>query len=247
MTTRYQEIARELRDRIENGTYPPGSKIPAIPELMDHHEVARDTVRDAIARLTHEGLVTPRRGIGTVVRDNTPVALAYRPGKASPVWADQADEGSNSDRVVEAGWSTPDRGVMERLEIPAKSEVVRRLRHQHKGQALAQIMEQWIPDFVATAIANNGTDLANVEVIPSTDLFSLMRRAGEAPSTVKETVSTRMPTPDEAELMELPAGVPVLITYRVTKNGSGSPLETSTFVGAGDRMSQSFLVNVDMD
>lgn len=245
MTTRYQEIARELRDGIENGTYAPGSKLPAIPELMRTYDVARDTVRDAIARLTHEGLVTPRRGVGTTVRDNTPVALGYRADQPAATWSAQAGEGPDSDRIESAGWETPDRGIIERLELPPNSQVVRRLRHQSKGEQVAQLMEQWLPDMVANIIEEHaGTDLADPDVVPSTDLYSLMRRAGESPSTVTERLSTRMPTPDEVELMELPAGVPVLVTYRVTRNDASIPLETATFVGAGDRMSQSFTVNL---
>ena len=58
MATKWQEIGRYLRERIMDGTYPPGSKLPAIPALMEEFDVARDTVRDAVARLANEGLVT---------------------------------------------------------------------------------------------------------------------------------------------------------------------------------------------
>lgn len=237
MTTRWKEIARSLRDRIEDGTYPPGSKIPAIPELMDEWDVARDTVRDAVSRLANEGLVTPRRGIGTVVRDITPVALAYRPDRPAAVWTTQTEGGL--DELISTEWATPDRGVIDRLEIPPNSQVVHRVRHQYSGKQVAQIMEQWVPDHVVTAIAN-ATDVDLSAGPPATDLHSLLRHAKLPPASTTETLSTRMPDPDEADLMELPPGVPVLITVRVTR--SDGPVETSTFVGAGDRMSQSFTV-----
>ncbi|OLM28849.1 hypothetical protein Ae717Ps2_5968 [Pseudonocardia sp. Ae717_Ps2] len=44
MARKYEKIARELRERITNGTYPPGSTLPALPELMATYEVARETV-----------------------------------------------------------------------------------------------------------------------------------------------------------------------------------------------------------
>lgn len=243
MTTRYNEIARWLRDRIEDGTYPPGEKIPAIPDLMDQFDVARDTVRDAVSRLTHEGLVTPRRGIGTVVRDLSPVGVAYEPDAPARVWAAQTESGT--DVLVSAEWENADRGIAERLEVPASSRVVHRVRHQSKGKAVAQVHEQWIPEPTAQAIQEKAsTDLADVQTVPTTDLFSLMRQAEDAPSTITEGISTRMPAPDERDLMELPEGVPVLVTYRTTRNSGSTPLETSTFVGAGDRMSQTFTVPV---
>lgn len=245
MNTRHQEISRHLRDRIEDGTYPAGAKIPAIPALMEEFGVARDTVRDAVARLTNEGLVTPLRGIGTVVRDVSPVALAYTPSETSVVWAKQTGSGPNSDRVMQAEWTTPDKDITQRLDIPAGSQVVHRIRHQSKGKQVAQIHEQWIPDHIANIIeAASSVDLANAEVVPPTDLYSLMRQGGEDPSTVTETIHTRMPDPEEAGIMEMPPGVPVIITYRITRNGASVPLETSTFVGAGDRMSHSFTVPI---
>lgn len=213
---------------------------------MDEFDAARDTVRDAVARLANEGLVTPMRGVGTVVRDSSPVALAYRPGQRTGVWADQAGAGPDSDRVVEAGWAAADREVTSRLALPTGAQVVRRLRHQSKGEHVAQIMEQWLPDHVANAIEQQASvDLSDRSAELPTDLFSLMRQAGDGPSSVTERVSTRMPHPDEAEVLNLPTGVPVLITHRVTLNAGGTPLETGTFTGAGDRMSQTYTVSVE--
>lgn len=243
MATRYQEIAQWLRERIDNGTYPPGTKVPAIRELMHEFDVARDTVRDAISRLAHEGLVTPSRGIGTVVRDLSPVNLTYKPEAPNQLWA--AQTGNGSDTLISAEWEETDRGVAERLEVPANSHVVHRVRHQSKGTSVAQVHEQWIPERTAQGIRENaGTDLADSATVPTTDVFTLMRQAGDAPATVTESVSTRMPAPDERELMELPEGVPMLVTYRITRNSAATPLETSTFVGAGDRMSQTFTVPI---
>lgn len=243
MATKWQEIGRYLRERIMDGTYPPGSKLPAIPALMEEFDVARDTVRDAVSRLANEGLVTPMRGVGTVVRDSSPVALAYRPDRPAAVWAEQAESGPQSDRVVEAGWVTPDREITVRLSLPTGAQVVHRVRHQSKGEHVAQLMEQWIPDHVANAIEEKtSVDLSNKDAELPTDLFSLMRQAGSAPVVVTERVSTRMPDPDESDLLRLPSGVPVLITHRVTRDDQDVPLETSTFTGAGDRMSQSYTV-----
>lgn len=72
MAVKHEEIAHELRQAIRAGEYPPGSTIPALPELMRRYGVARNTVRDAVNILTQEGLVTPQQGVGTVVRDTTP-------------------------------------------------------------------------------------------------------------------------------------------------------------------------------
>lgn len=243
MTTRWQEIANALRDRIEDGTYPAGSKIPAIPELMRDYDVARETVRQAVTRLANEGLVTPLRGVGTVVRDTTPVQLGYTASAPARTWDVQTGEEKTSDRVIEAGWETADEDILARLQLPKGSQVVHRVRHMTRGQQIAQVVDQWIPDHVATAIANTtGDDLADANHQQSTDLYSQMTAAGHPPAWDEETIRSRMPDPDEVAVLELPVGVPVQITYRVTSNDKDQPLETATFVAASDRMSQTFRV-----
>jgi len=237
MTTRYSEIAQWLRDRIADSTYSPGETVPPIPELSSQFDVSRETVRDAISRLAAEGLVTPKRGIGTVVRDISPVSMSYQPGAASQLWTTQ--NSNASDTLISAEWESADRGIAERLEIPAAAQVVHRVRHQRKGAGIAQIYETWIPQNVAQSLSQ---DVADATSQPTTDGYTLMRQAGNPPATITETVSTRMPTPDERELMDLPAGVPMLVTHRTTRNSDSTPLETSTLTGAGDRMTQTFTV-----
>lgn len=240
MTTRYSKIAQWVRDRIADSTYPPGATIPAIPELANRFDVSRETVRDAISRLTNEGVVTPRRGIGTVVRDLSPVSMTYQPGAPAQLWTTQNSGGS--DTLISAEWEAADRGIAERLELPADSQVVHRVRHQQKGDGIAQVHHTWIPQNVALAL---GQDVADASSQPTTDVFTLMRQAGNPPATITETVSTRMPTPEERELMDLPAGVPLLVTHRITRNSDSTPLETSTLTGAGDRMAQTFTVPME--
>lgn len=244
-TTRNEAISRQLRERIQDGTYPPGGTIPAIPALMDEFGVARETVRGAIARLANEGLVTPLPGIGTVVRDTTNVEMVYRPDTPAQVWSAQTGEQADSDRVMQAGWETAASDVTGWLDVPDRTQVLHRVRYQRKGGQVAQIHEQWIPAHIARAIQDaTGDDLADIDRPLSTDLFSQLRAAGDGPATVTETTTARMPDPDEARTLALPPGVPVLVTWRVTRNAQGQPLETSVFVGAADRLSQSYTVPV---
>lgn len=60
-------ISEQLRDRILNGQYKPGDRLPSEHQLMAEFEVSRITARRAIANLTQQGLVTVRRGKGVFV------------------------------------------------------------------------------------------------------------------------------------------------------------------------------------
>lgn len=64
----YQEVARQLERRITE-QMSPGDLLPPERELVEMLGVSRSSVRDAIRSLELMGLLEPRQGIGTVVRD----------------------------------------------------------------------------------------------------------------------------------------------------------------------------------
>jgi GntR family transcriptional regulator len=64
----------ELRQRIDQGRFPPGSRLPSEPELAAEFQVSRATLREALRALEAEGLLRRRQGSGTYVADRPRVA-----------------------------------------------------------------------------------------------------------------------------------------------------------------------------
>jgi GntR family transcriptional regulator, transcriptional repressor for pyruvate dehydrogenase complex len=64
----YREVAKQLERRITE-ELKPGDLLPPERELVQMLGVSRGSVRDAIRSLELMGLLEPRQGIGTVVRD----------------------------------------------------------------------------------------------------------------------------------------------------------------------------------
>src|ERR1051326_2812996 len=64
-----EEIAEQLRSLILNGQYPPGSKLPPERELSKRLRVNRASLREALKKLEHLGLVRIRQGDGTRVQN----------------------------------------------------------------------------------------------------------------------------------------------------------------------------------
>ncbi|MFF0141583.1 FadR/GntR family transcriptional regulator [Streptomyces sp. NPDC005227] len=62
-----EQVIAELRNQITSGEWPVGSRIPTEPELVDQLGVARNTVREAVRALAHNGLLDIRQGSGTYV------------------------------------------------------------------------------------------------------------------------------------------------------------------------------------
>jgi len=72
----YEEVAERIRRLIVDGRLRPGDKLPPERELAERFAVSRTSVRDAIRVLELTGLLEPRQGEGTVVRELTPDSLA---------------------------------------------------------------------------------------------------------------------------------------------------------------------------
>ena len=65
----YEQLAAIIRARIEDGTYPPRSRIPSITEIVTETGLAIGTIRKAIRVLAAEGLVRTVPGHGTFVTE----------------------------------------------------------------------------------------------------------------------------------------------------------------------------------
>lgn len=78
-TTRYEmserlsdQVAKKIRQNIDQQKYKAGEKIPAEPELMKLFGVGRSTIREAIKTLAMTGVLAVQQGSGTFVNAGIP-------------------------------------------------------------------------------------------------------------------------------------------------------------------------------
>ncbi|MBQ1050868.1 FadR family transcriptional regulator [Micromonospora sp. C51] len=64
---RVRETIAQLRQRIMDGEWPVGGRIPTEPQLVETLGVGRNTVREAVRALAHAGVLECRQGSGTYV------------------------------------------------------------------------------------------------------------------------------------------------------------------------------------
>ena len=62
-------VVRQIEALILRGILRPGERLPAERELAERLDVSRPSLRDAIAQLQHDGLLTARAGAGVFVAD----------------------------------------------------------------------------------------------------------------------------------------------------------------------------------
>jgi GntR family transcriptional repressor for pyruvate dehydrogenase complex len=72
---RYEQVADQIRKLVSDGTLKPGDLLPPERELAAKLGVGRSSIRDAVRTLEVMGILEPRQGHGTVVRDLSTEAL----------------------------------------------------------------------------------------------------------------------------------------------------------------------------
>ncbi|MCM3368843.1 PLP-dependent aminotransferase family protein [Bacillus safensis] len=120
---KYIQIIQFIKDKIGNGEWPIGSKIPSQRTLAKHFEVNRSTVITALEELMADGLIEGRMGKGTVVTNNTWTLLAKN---SAPNW----------DQYVTSGIQRPSQKIVQEIN---KSESNSDLIQLSKGELSKEI------------------------------------------------------------------------------------------------------------
>lgn len=92
----FVEVSNKLIALIQE-KYPPGTKIPIEPELMEMFGVSRTTIRSAISSLCSRNILEIRRGDGTYVTNNPGVA-------DDPLGIQFLDQERASEEIAEMSW-----------------------------------------------------------------------------------------------------------------------------------------------
>ena len=80
MRARYDVIYRDIRESIENGTYPYQSFLPSEAELTSTYECSHNTLRRALGLLRDQGYVQPVHGKGVRVIYQEPERTTFTVG-----------------------------------------------------------------------------------------------------------------------------------------------------------------------
>jgi GntR family transcriptional regulator len=139
----YQQIADDLRSKIESGILKPGQKLPTEIQLRDdYNNASRNTVRDAIKRLTSLGLVESRPGSGTFVTQKIDPFITVL--TQDPDTGYGGGEGAAYLSEVSKVHRTASHGPV-RVELkPAPPEIALRLRIKPNDQVVLRHQERFV-------------------------------------------------------------------------------------------------------
>jgi DNA-binding GntR family transcriptional regulator len=214
---------RELAERIKSGEYAPGQPLSHIRDLVEQGEGSKSAAYKA---LEAEGLGTSSRGHGTVVRHQTPLQRLGTSRYDKAKWRDGDEVAFIADRV--ASGRTYRRNeqtqTVSRIQAPPKvaealglpAEVYARACLVKEGEQSAHTVTSYYrPEHV------EGARLADPTPGPAGrgGGYRVLYDAGYEIDHMREALFARVPTAEEAKLLQLPAGEPVVELLRTGLHG----------------------------
>jgi len=120
--------------------------------------------------------------------------------------------------------------VAERLELdPEHDTVVRRENWYYADDEPVQIGVTYAPWPIV-----EGSPVADSAQLDPGGIYVHFEQAGHTVRRIREEVSARMPTPEEAHGLAIPDGVPVLVVLHTSIDQNGQAFEVTRFVMRAD-------------
>jgi GntR family transcriptional regulator len=231
---KYHRVANTLRAEIREGMFDEREgRLPAETELAKRFGVSLPTLRQGLGILRAEGLIESRHGRGTFVKHDRPRQRRsrHRYGRA------RKDERLLTDELRHeigfAGRAPVPAHIAEAMGVAPGTEVVVRRRRlfDKKSERPEEVGASYIPVAIA-----GGTFLEEPAVVPKALFLCVEDFSGQRYATVRDLWRSRMPTPEEAALLELPSGAPVLNVVHTARAADGTVLEVSESTWPADRI-----------
>jgi len=202
---RYRTIAEDLRRRLREGELVAGRLLPSESELSASYAASRVTVRKALELLREEGLIDSRQGFGWFVAAD-PVRQTL--GRLGTIEAQLAASGIRSERrVLSFGFVPAPPRAAEVLGVDTVLEVRRMNLADDEPFALVTV---WCPEELGARLSRD-----DVERSPFYELLDVPLGGAV------QTIGAAAAGPEEARLLGVPPGSPVLHVERVTSNPDG--------------------------
>ncbi|MEU8255012.1 GntR family transcriptional regulator [Micromonospora inaquosa] len=129
---RYRVIADQLKERIESGSIPPGALLPTESALTTEFRASRGTIRQAIAVLRGDNLVTTEHGRGTSAK---PIAHGHGSGQTAESDAGQGEIAADPELAALFGVEVGATLIEQRHVIRRNGEVVSVIRSYRLRQS----------------------------------------------------------------------------------------------------------------
>jgi len=225
---KYYQLANILREQIENGTWKANETIPSERQLEQQYNLSRPTIRQAIDLLITQGYLYRIHGKGTFV---SPPKLQKGILELTSFSEDMRNRGLEPGQIfLEFGLIAPPKKIKKRLEILNANQQVLRIKRIRTGNGE--------PIGIQDSYLNlpDGKAISKQELEERGSIYAILQeKFGIYPAEADETLEVTLASEEEAALLSIPAGSPLLLNERILYSQDRKAIEFVSILYRGDR------------
>jgi len=221
----YYRIQQAVLEQIQKGQLQPGGLLPSEAELAQHYQVSRITAKRALDELVHQGRAYRRQGRGTFVAQPRIREISGFRSFSEDI---RARGFAPSSRILVFTESAPDAAVRERLHLQEGEHVFLLKRLRLASDDPVAVETACLPCRICPGLLHEDLACGSLYNI-------LMEKYQVVPTWADAEIEAAAASKEEALLLKLKPGTPVLSARRVTFAANYDAIETVISVYRGDR------------
>ncbi len=224
---KYFQLASILRQQIDNGEWQPRSAIPSERQLEVIYNVSRTTIREVIEYLTRQGYLYREHGRGTFV---SPPKLQKGLMELTSFSEDLTKRGIRPGQIIrDISTVIPPASILQRMELQPGTPLLRLERIRLGNDVPIGLQTSYLS-------LEPGQTITRTEMEAAGSLYRLIQEKFHIiPSEADETLEVTIATKEEAELLQIEEGAPLLLSERVLFAQNRKPVEYVKILYRGDR------------
>lgn len=200
-----------------SGDLPVGAQLPPTQQMLAHYSTSPATVQRALASLEDEGFIDRKPGRGIYVRDRQSFIV-----RVSAYFAPTPR--GYSYKLLDVGEVRPPVDAAKVLELNNGMTAILRHRLMSHDGVPVELSWSYYPLQLAT-----GTPLAGRAKIPG-GAPRVLADLGYPQLYFRDYISSRAPTTEELEALEMPDNVPVMRQFRMVYSHNDQPVEVTVMI-----------------
>lgn len=222
----YYQLENILREKIKSGEYASGEHFPTEDQLAQSYKVSRITVRQALAFLEKDGLITRKRGKGSFVTEKQ---NRLEPMKLTGMFEDIIAMGvKTKTRVINFDLVHPSPKVIDRLKLNEDAKALRVERIRLIKGAPVSYTVSYIPSDLAKKIS-----IKDLTIQPILNV--LEKKCKVKISKGFQTIDATVADSRIASFLDVMTGAPLLKIERTVFDINNRPVEYILILYRSDR------------
>ena len=215
--SRHATIAAAIRGDIQSGVLGAGAAVPSESELSQKFDVSRGTVRQALAALRAEGLITGGRGRRPVVTRST-LTQSFDQLLSFSAWAEGLGY-EPSARTLELARRPVDKVAAAALGLAARTPVFQYQRLRLLDGSPVMIEQTTWVESIGRLLVDLDMDNGSV--------YAQLNKRGVSFHEAEQSITAVAATLEQSELLEVARRAPLLEVSRIAFDPSGTAIEYS--------------------